>query len=52
MTLTADLVSTIFVSEAYLKYILRSETQILCVDIIWDLGECCIPFLVYFDLDI
>ena len=52
MTLTADLVSRIVVSEAYLKCNLRSETQILCVDAIWDLGECCISFLVYFNLDI
>ena len=35
MTLTADLVSRIIESEAYLKYNLRSETQILCVDAIW-----------------
>ena len=52
MPLTADLVSRIIVSEAYLKYNLRSETQSLCVDAIWDWGEYCIPFLGFFDLGI
>ena len=46
MPLTADLVSRIIVSDAYLKYNLTSETQSLCVDAIWDWGEYCIPFWV------
>ena len=52
MPLTADLVSRIIVSEAYLKYNLRSEIQSLCVYAILDWGEYCIPFLGYFDLGI
>ena len=36
VTLTSDIVLIIIVSEAYLLYYLRRETQILCVNASWD----------------